>query len=281
MVAVLGGLGAALAWAVATLCSSRSARLIGAPSVLAYVMLVGLALTLPPALVDGIPRGLDTEALLLLAVAGAGNVLGLLLAYTALTTGQVGVVAPIVSTEGAIAAVIAVAVGETIATGTGIALAVVVGGVALAARTAAGAVPGAEISRAPLLAAAAAASFGASLFATGRVSADVSIVWALLPARLIGVFAVALPLILGSRLRLTRRAAPLVLVAGVLEVVGFASFALGARHGIAVSAVLASQFAGMAAVAAFVLFHERLSRIQVVGVAGIAAGVAAVTALQA
>jgi hypothetical protein len=39
MLAILGGLGAASAFAAATLCSSRSTRLIGPSSVLAWVLL--------------------------------------------------------------------------------------------------------------------------------------------------------------------------------------------------------------------------------------------------
>ena len=57
-------------------------------------------------------------------------------------------------------------------------------------------------------------------------------------------------------------------------------FALGSRHGIAVSAVLASQFAALAALAAYLLFHERLARSQLAGIGVIAAGVAILTALQ-
>ena len=105
--------------------------------------------------------------------------------------------------------------------------------------------------------------------------------WAVLPPRIVGVLLIALPLAVTARLVLTREAAPLVLVAGVAEVVGFASFALGARHGIAVSAVLASQFAAFAAVAAYFVFGERLTRAQVVGVVAIASGVAVLSALQA
>ncbi len=63
--------------------------------------------------------------------------------------------------------------------------------------------------------------------------------------------------------------------------IGVASFALGARHGLAVSAVLASQFAALSAVGAYVLFHERLTRVQLAGVAAIVFGVALLTALQA
>ena len=40
MLAILGGVGAAPAWGAATLCSSRSTRLIGPSPVLAWVMLV-------------------------------------------------------------------------------------------------------------------------------------------------------------------------------------------------------------------------------------------------
>jgi multidrug transporter EmrE-like cation transporter len=58
-------------------------------------------------------------------------------------------------------------------------------------------------------------------------------------------------------------------------------FVLGARHGIAVSSVLASQFAAIAAVAAYVLFHERLARVQMVGVATVLVGVGALSGLQA
>ena len=72
-----------------------------------------------------------------------------------------------------------------------------------------------------------------------------------------------------------------VVASGLCEVGGAAAFVLGARHSIAVTSVLASQFAALAAVAAFVLFRERLTRVQLAGIAIIAAGVAALSALQA
>ena len=74
---------------------------------------------------------------------------------------------------------------------------------------------------------------------------------------------------------------PLVLAAGVCEVLGFASFAAGSRHGVAVAAVLASQFAALAAVAAFVLFRERLTRLQLSGVSILTLGVATLAAIRA
>ena len=211
-------------------------------------------------------------------LAGAGNVLGLLFNYRALRVGMVSIVGSISSTEGAIAALIAVVAGETLAPGTGITLLVITGGVVLAAL-----VPSeshGDPRRAAALASCAAVCFGVGLYATARVSDALPLVWALVPARVVGVVAVTVPLALSRRLVLTRPALPLVVASGLCEVGGFAAFALGSRHGIAVTAVLASQFAAVAAVAAYVLFHERLTRLQLAGVVAIAAGVAALTALQ-
>jgi len=282
VIAILGGLGAALAWAVTTLSASRASRLIGPPTTLAWVMLTGLVVVGPVALAEGKPSGLDGGALTWLAIAGAGNVGGLLLVYAALRIGKVGVVAPISSSEGAVAALIAVAAGESLGAWTGAALGVIVVGILLAAR------PPGDVNEpdrddplAAFLAAAAAGAFGASLYATGRASADLPIAWAVLPPRVLGVALVTIPLALVGRLRLTRAALPFVVCSGLAEVVGFVSYAVGSRHGIAVTAVLASQFAAIAALAARILFGERLGRAGTIGVVVIAAGVAAVSALRA
>ena len=284
MTAIAGGLGAAAAWAVAMLTASRATRMISAPSVLAWVQFTGLCMVLPWAALAGIPDGLDASSGTWLLIAGAGNVLGLLCAYSALRIGKVALIAPIVSTEGAIAAVLAVLTGEHVAEGAGVALVAIAIGIALAA------VPGEEKSvstaadvawRVPTLAIAAATAFGMSIYATGRASAELPIAWAVLPPRVIGVLVVFLPLAVTARLRLTRRAVPFVVVSGIAEVVGFASYAVGSRDSVAVAAVLASQFAAIAGVAAYVLFRERLGRLQLAGVLTIVAGVAVLTWLQA
>src|ERR687883_98724 len=238
MLAIIGGLGAAAAFAAATLCSSRSTRLIGPSSVLAWVMLVGLLLTGPLSIRHGLPAQLVGGSFAWVVLAGCGNVLGLLLGYAGLRIGHVGLVAPILSAEGALAAVISVVAGEPIGLGMGAALAL-----------------------------------GASLYATGRLGAELPLAWVLLPARLVGVLVVGVPLALTRRLRLSRRALPLVVASGLCEVAGFGLFTLGARDGIAISAVLASQFGALAGVIAFLLFRERLARVQVAGVATIAVGV--------
>ena len=281
MQAIVGGLGAALVFATVTLCNSRSSRMIGAGPLLAWVMLIGLLITGPAVLLEGVPDGLDGEATTWLAVAGVGNVVGLLLAYAALRSGKVGVVAPLVSTQGAIAAVIAVIAGESISPEAGIALGAIACGVFLAGVGPAGESGERHEARATLYALGAAVAIGWSLYATARASIELPVVWALLPSRVIGVAAVTVPLALRSGMRMTRKALPLVLVAGVCEVLGFALFAWGARDGIAVSAVLASQFAAVAAVAAYVLFRERLAPAQIAGVAIVVVGVGALSGIQA
>jgi uncharacterized membrane protein len=280
VIAVLSGLGAALGFAGATLCYSRSTRMIGPFSVLSWVMLVGLAIVGPVVAARGVPDQLGAASVGWLAVSGGGNVGGLLLAYNALRTGKVAIVAPILSTEGAIAALISLGAGDGIATSTAVTLGVIAVGIVLASTVPSEDNVAAQRGRSALLSIGAAVCFGFSLYATGHVAKTLPVVWALLPARLIGVGLIALPLGVANRLRLTRRAAPLLITAGVGEVAGFALFAIGARHGLAVSAVLSSQFAALAAVAAFFLFHERLARVQLAGVSTIAVGVAVLSTLQ-
>jgi len=132
-----------------------------------------------------------------------------------------------------------------------------------------------------LLAGASACAFGASLYAVGRAGRELPVSWALLPARVIGVVCVGVPLALARRLEITRAAAPYLLTGGICEVLGLSSFTIGARHGLAVSAVLTSQFGAIAAIVGFLAFRERLSRLQVGGVVAIVIGVAVLSALQA
>ena len=283
MLAIIGGVGAAVAWATSTLCSSRSSRLMDPMAVVAWVMLIGLIITAPLAAATGVPAHLHGSALVWLILSGAGNVVGLTVAYHALRIGQVSVVAPIISTEGAIAAVISVLAGATLAASVAAALVLTVIGVSLAS------VPSPDAAledagRHPtvvLLAILATLSFGISLYATGRAGAELPASWVVLSARLIGAVALALPLALTGRMRLTSRAVPLVIASGVAEVAGFYSYTWGSRHGLAIAAVLSSQFAVVALAASYVLFGERLSRVQLVGVACVVVGVAALSLLRA
>ena len=284
MIAILGGLGAALAWGISTICSSRSSRLIDPKSVVAWVMLVGLVLTLPAVAITGIPDRLNGTSGLWLLLAGAGNVGGLVVAYAAMRIGQVALVAPVISTEGAIAAVIALVVGESIAPAAGLTLGLIASGIVLAAIPERGYAETAASARHPEavgLAVIAAIAFGGSLYAAGRAGATLPSSWVVLSARVIGSVVLALPLALSGRLQLTRQALPLVVTSGVCEVLGFVAYTAAARHGIAIAAVLSSQFAALAALGGYFLFKERLSRLQVLGVAIVLVGVAVLSAIRA
>ena len=191
--------------------------------------------------------------------------------------------APIVSTEGAIAATISVVTGQSLAVSVALTLVMIVVGVVLAS------VPAPDLAaheaarhpRTIALAVATAGLFGVSLYATGRAGALLPASWVVLSARLIGVVVLALPLVVSGRLRLTARAAPLVVASGLAEVAGFYAYTLGSRHGLAIAAVLSSQFAVLAMGASYVLFGERLSRVQYAGVACVLVGVAVLSVLRA
>jgi drug/metabolite transporter (DMT)-like permease len=283
MIAILGGLGAALCWTVSVLCSSRSSRRAEPLVVVAWMMLVGLVITAPLAALAGAPRAVPASAWAWLALSGGGNVAGLVVAYRAMRFGQVSLVAPVVSTEGAIAAVIALLAGEQVAAAALVTLGVIAAGVCVAAIPIAGQTGERRAAhpRAVGLAMLAAVSFGASLYATGRAGAELPSAWVVLAARAVGTVALAAPLALARRLAIAPGTPWLLLASGVAEVVGFFSFTWGARHGIAVASVLSSQFAAFSLLGAYLVFGERLGRRQLGGVIVVVAGVAVLSVLRA
>jgi drug/metabolite transporter (DMT)-like permease len=271
---VAAGAAAALAFGASTLCSARASRAIGAGPTLGWVAIIGLAIVAVPLALSDAPHALGAGSLGWLLVAGTGNVAGLWCAYRGVREAKVAVVAPILSTEGAVAAVLAVLGGQSLAAPAAAALAVIAIGVALAGAARGGAAAAAPSAAGPLWALAGAAAFGCSLYATGRAGASLPLAWAVLPPRLVGVVAITIPLAARGRLGLTRAAAPLVAGAAACEVAGFVLYTLGARDDIAVTAVLVSLFGAVAALLARVVFGERLSRTQLAGVTTIVAGVA-------
>ncbi|MGH2512013.1 MAG: EamA family transporter [Candidatus Limnocylindrales bacterium] len=286
MIPVLGGIGAALMFSVSVLASARASRLIGPSSTVAWAMAVGLVVTVPVALLMTPQPDFGQGTLAWFVLAGIGNVAGLLLTYAAYRVGAVAVVVTIASTEGAIAAVLAVLAGETLAPGAAVILVLIAAGVAV---TAAGTTSGAEGApitperelRAVVLAIGSAACFGIGLYASGRISSLLPIPWAILPPRAVGVALVVLPLIVLRRLRLTRAAAPFVVAVGFAEVLGYVCFVIGAAQAIAITAVLATLFAPLSAVAAYVLFRERLAIRQVAGIGLVVVGVVVLGFVQA
>ena len=249
---------------------------------MAWVMLTGFAVTLPPALLLADPAQLTWPILGLLAVVGLSNVAGLLIEYVAFRRGKVGVVTGIASTEGMVAALISVAAGAPLHPLTGVLLALVTAGVAVTATSPdiaeRDADPNGRTVRAAVLAIPVALLFGLTLYVTGRIGVRISVLWALLPARMVGSALLAAPLAARRRLRLTRRALPLVAAAGLAEVLGVVSYVVGARQQLAIAAVLSSQFAALTAVAAYFLHGQRLTGRQLAGLAAVAIGVAMLSA---
>jgi drug/metabolite transporter (DMT)-like permease len=216
------------------------------------------------------------------AAVGVCYCLGLVLLYASYARGQVSIIAPIASTEGAIAATLAIALGEPATPMLILALAVTATGIVLTTLE-----PGTRLAdfrfgsrTVLLLAVGAALSFALGLYAAGRVSDAVPLAWIATSGRVVAVLVVAVPLALLRRLRYERGILWLVVVAGIMEVLGYLTFAWGARDQVAVAAVLSSQFAVLVALASTVL-GERLGRRQWLGIGLAAGGVAAVALVRA
>jgi len=278
VIAVIGGLGAAIAWALATLAGARAARIIGPWSTTALVIFIGLLVTLPLLLLDPPTQPLAVEDVAWLTVAGLGYAVGMIFNYSALSGGKVAVTAPIVSTEGSIAAILAVLSGEAASPLLVVMLATIAVGVFVVALQPGG---GADAlagggSRYVVFAVVSAAIFGVGLYAAGRASDLVPPSLVVMAGRIAGVLVITLPLALTRKLRFERQVLPFLVVAGVAEVVGMYLFAWGAAESIAVTSVLSTQFAVMAALVAHAL-GERISSRQWAGVAAVTVGVVVIT----
>lgn len=276
---MLAGLAAALAWTSSTLCNAASSRRIGAPATLAWVMLFGFVVAVPLAAAAGAPDDLDGGTVARLAVSGVGNVVGLALLYTGVRYGRVAVVSSLGSTQGAIAALLAIAAGERPSQLTLAGFALVALGVLMVVVESAEQAERTDPRRARVsiaLGALAGLVFGVSIYATGSASDAVPATWIALPARVVGVAVLLVALMAGMRPLVRPVAARVAMAGGVFEVLGFVAYAIGARDSVSVTSVVASQFAALTVVGAWIVFHERLVTRQVAGVAVLAGGVALV-----
>jgi drug/metabolite transporter (DMT)-like permease len=275
---LVGGGLAALSWGLSAVVASRSTKIIGSQQVLAWVLLLGLAIVAPVAVVSGPPQHSTAGAWAWVITSGVTSNLGLLLMYEALRIGKVGVVAPIGSTEGAIAAVLSVLVlGEQLNFAEALALTVIVCGVVIVTVNG---TRGDLHVRAALYALAAATFFGVGLVALARGGADIGPYWTLTGARVVGVAIIVLPLLARRSLPWPGRTRWMVTFSAGAEIVGQVSYVDGSRHSVAITAVLASQYAAVAAFTTYLVFGERLSRRQLAGAVLILAGVALLAAVR-
>jgi drug/metabolite transporter (DMT)-like permease len=274
MLTVVFGLGSAFGYAVHDYLMVRIVRSASLWTALLWVMLVGLAILLPLALiVDGLPSG-DAEwrATGFAAASGILEFLGLGALLKGLSTGNLSVVTPLGSLAGGFAAVGAILLGESLPPIAWVGLPLAVAGGLMASverapaedagegrRTRATAGAGWALLSAVLFAgtllffAEATALPPLSLAAVGRVSTTMVII----PVALFtGGFMLPRPF--------RRRAA----VAGVIDAGAFAALAAAISLGpVAIASVAVAQAGTWAVVIGLVLMREKLSRVQLVGVA--------------
>ena len=238
-------------------------------NVVTVIYVVPLALV-----VDGVPHPSGRDVAWGLAYGVAMSV-ALLAAFQALTIGPVGLVAPVISTEGAIAAVGGVLLGDHVAGTTGAALAVCVIGVVLSGLQVSQA--GHADRRAFTWAVAGAFLFGATLLASSR-AVGLGPVTTVAVGRAVACVVFSAPVLAQARFTRPVGVWRLVFANGMLDLVGFSAFVAASRHGVAVPAVLGSQYAALTVVVGFVAFRERLGRVQWIGIALTIVGTAVVAA---
>jgi drug/metabolite transporter (DMT)-like permease len=270
VIALLFGIGAALLWGVGAAVGGRVARTLGARTSILLGTGVGMVVILPAALLSG-PAPSRPRDWLMAGAAGALYVVGITCWTRGVTRASIGLVTTMVSTDGAVAAVIAIVLGESVSPGAGVALGVVVLGIMLSTRS--GSSEHEAISPTAIVyGLAGAAAFGA-VFVVGAHVGTAGALWVTTIGRGVAVVLV-LPLVRDARWP-TRRVWPLVVFSAASDVGGFTLYILGSHHGIAIASVLTSQYALVAVIAGRLLFGERLSRVQRIGVATTLIGVGA------
>jgi drug/metabolite transporter (DMT)-like permease len=281
--AVVGGLIAALAWGSATIASAQASRDAGPFVAFACANVVALAITLPIALASGSPTGAPAAAWGWAVVYGFGLIGAFGFAFPALTIGRVGIVAPVIATDGAIAALFAILTGESVASLAAAGLVLVVGGVVLSVLQPAPAESaGPRRDRlAALLGLASAACFATAFIAASKTD-GLDAAWVVAVGRAVNVVFVTIPIVAHTGLpRLSRRTWLLIAGEAIGDVVGNVAFVAATRDGLAVPAVLGSQYAIVAALLGVFFFRERLTPLQWGGVALTLTGVAIVAAVGA
>lgn len=279
MTPVLFGLLAALSWGSSALVGTHQVRAIGARRSLAWVALLGLVFVLPLAAFVS-PPDAPFRSWLYAALSGVCYVGGWLCWMLAVRSGKVGLVTAVVSTDGAAATAISVlAFRETLQAGVAAALAVIIAGVVIAGARRESGERGGFGGRELLFALGAAASFGFSFVAGGQAS-DLGVAWTLVTSRTAAVLLVLPVLVAPGALRLGRRLVPFVLATALLDLAGYAAFLRGARDGVAIAAVVTSQYAVVAVIGGLLVYRERLTRLQTMGVLVTLAGVAVLATVQ-
>lgn len=279
---VVLGLLSALLWGVPDVPLAVAVRRLGTIPVVVGSLALGLVVAAPVILLATPGRPITQSGVLLAAVAGLVSITGYVTAITAFQTCPVSVVTPILSCEGAVAAVIAVATGEQLSVTLVVLLGFAVIGAVLVGMAGRGGGDPAYL-RGVAFVSLGAVVWGGILALGAPVSHELG-VWRgfLLVRAFTLLFGMMLALATGRGRALgpAIRAEPLRIAAwGLGDVGAYLAFYLAAHRGpVAVADVLAAQFATFGALAGVVLLGERLRRHQWAGVAIVIAAVTAISA---
>lgn len=273
MLTVVTGLASAFGYAVHDYLLVRIVRSASLWTALLWVMLVGLVLLVPLALiVDGLPSG-DAEwrAAGFAAASGVLEFLGLGALLKGLSTGNLSVVTPLGSLAGGFAALIAILLGESLPpiAWVGLPLAVLGGLMASVERAPESALG--ERRRTRATAGAGWALLSAALFAgTLLLFSEAT---ALPPISLAAVGRVSTTIVVipvalfTGGLVLPRKFRARVTVAGAVDAAAFVALATAISLGpVAIASVSVAQAGTWAVIIGLVLLHEKLSRVQLAGV---------------
>ena len=276
---VLGGLGA-VCWGVAALLTAPSSRILGASRSVLYVGVGAVPFGVLLASLGG-PLRIRTAELPALLGAGMFLLVATQLWSLLAGRGQLSLAAPIVACDGAVAAVASVLAGQRLPAAAYLGLSCMVTGLVVLSggRGSAGPPRPGRLSRPATIAIAAAAAggYGGMLFCAGTVDGT-SAVWTVVLARALATVGALGLCLRQGRVRPVWSGTRFALAAGIADLCAFTLFVAGARHDLAIAAVAVSQYGAVAALAAVVLFGERLSRRQGVGVAVLVLGAGVVAA---
>jgi drug/metabolite transporter (DMT)-like permease len=272
-VAILMALMSSVVWGTSDFIGGLVSRRMPAYVVVATSQAAGLAAVTVAALVTG-GFGGQRDWVAPAMVAGVSLTVGLVMFYTALATGTMGIVSPIAALGVLVPVGVGLIRGDAPGAVTSVGIAVALVGVVLASgpelRGGTGAKP-------VLLAALAAACFGLAmvLLAQGARANPLLSLWGMRATSVagltIGILLVARP---GARLALRSRDVPLIVVAGVGDAGANLLFSLASLRGyLSVVAVLASLYPAVTVLLARVVLQQRLLPAQLLGVAAALVGV--------
>ena len=273
MLTVASGLASAFGYAVHDYLLVRVVRSVSLWTALAWVMLVGLAILLPLALiVDGLPSGdAQWRACAFAAASGILEFLGLGALLKGLATGNLSVVTPLGSLSGGFAAVAAIILGESLTpiAWVGLPLAVLGGLMASVERAPESALGKKRHTRATAGAGWALLSavlFAGTLIFFSRATALPPISLAAVGRVSTTIIVIPVALLTGGLMlpRPYRRRAAL---AGGVDSAAFVALALAISLGpVAIASVAVAQAGTWAVIIGLVVMREKLGRVQLAGV---------------